>query len=173
MDTVIKEEWDSWEVYAAEDDAAHVDETKTWVPPNLAALVQAVRQTPLCRWAPGTSHAHFHLCAGLRFDAEWSPAFVARSRAEGYLVFPRHPRDDADDVHPTLVTHSAREAAAELERLLADWHPLGATNLPCADLPRERRPPHDRQIRAEAPSGRGCPGAAKRLSSSSISPITD
>jgi hypothetical protein len=53
---------------------------------------------------------------------------VARSRADGYLVFPRHARDDIDDLQPTLATHSAREATAELKRLSADWRPRGATS---------------------------------------------
>lgn len=126
MDTALNEKWDSWEKYAAKYDDYH-DGMKTRVPPNLGALVQAVRQTSLCRWAPSTSHAFFHLRAGLSFDAQRSPAFVARRRTEGYLVFPRYPQDAADDVQPTLVTHSATKAAAELERLLADWHPLDAT----------------------------------------------
>ncbi len=100
----------------------------TWVPPNLGALVRAVRMTSLCRWVPSNSHTNFHLRAGLRFDAERSPALITRRRPYGYLVFPRYPRGEADDVRPTLVTHSPTEAAAELERLLADWYPLAAAN---------------------------------------------
>ncbi|MFI0448365.1 hypothetical protein [Actinomadura sp. 6N118] len=124
VDKALEEEWDAWEAYADEYDTHHLDETKTWVPPNLGALVRAVRRTSLCRWSPSASHASLHLCAGVRFDAERSPAFVARNRTDGYLVYPRYPRGGVDDIQPTLVTNSATEAAAELERLLTDWNPL-------------------------------------------------
>lgn len=126
METELNKRWNSWEAYANRYDADHMDETNTRVPPNLGPLVRAVRLTSLRRWAPSTSHEYFHLRAGLRFDAARSPALIARHRTYGYLVFPRYPQDEDDDVRPTLVTRAATEAAAELERLLANWRPAVA-----------------------------------------------
>jgi hypothetical protein len=122
MDLSLEALWD-WEERRADELDARSAGANTWVPSNLGALVRAVRRTPLGRWAPITSHACFLLTADTRWDSEWSPAFVARTRTDGYSVHHGPISDYTGHVVPTLVTSAAEEAAAELATLLLGWRP--------------------------------------------------
>ncbi|QKG23700.1 hypothetical protein ACTIVE_5343 [Actinomadura verrucosospora] len=122
----------------------------TWVPPNLGALVRAARRTTMRRWAPGTGHECFALVADLRWNTEWSPAFVARTRSQGYAVHAAPLQDYTDELLPTLITKSASAAAAELELLLAHWAPPTASQ-PVA-TPGERAIHHESHEQDPHPS---------------------
>jgi hypothetical protein len=93
----------------------------TWVPPILTALVTAVRATSLRRLHPFTSHAALSLSSGPRCweqGAKTAPAFISLDPAGHYNVWSGHA-----DVAGALAcaTSDPEHAAAELERLLAQW----------------------------------------------------
>jgi hypothetical protein len=103
---------------------AHCQETDSWVPPNLAALIAAVRRTRLTRFYPFTSHQFLCFADGPVRDrqAGVAPAYIENG-PEGYVVLHEAVGDRApgQQVIRTLTTHDPDEAAAEAEWLLAGW----------------------------------------------------
>lgn len=104
---------------------AYCQEVESGVPPNLAALVAAVRRTRLTRFYPFMGHEWLYFADGPGVwdeKGEVAPACVGQRRPEGYLVF-----QGAVGYGPpgqavcTLTTHDPNEAAAEAERLLSGW----------------------------------------------------
>lgn len=122
----LANEWENLADSARLQDAHNQDPCKSWVPPNLAALVAAVRRTQLSRFYPFTGHEYLYFADGPGVwdeKGEVAPACIGRDRPEGYLVlqgptvYSRLP----GQVTCTLTTHDPDEAAAEAERLLAGW----------------------------------------------------
>jgi hypothetical protein len=115
--------WECWADVARDRDALRL-ETGGWEPPNLAALVAAVRQTRLTRFFPFMGHDILYFADGPGIwddKGEVAPACIA-NRPEGYVVSqgavgygPPGPAID------TLTTYDPDEAAAEAERLLEGW----------------------------------------------------
>jgi hypothetical protein len=105
---------------------ARCRDNNSWVPPNLAALVAAVRRTQLTRFYPFTGHQFLHFADGPGvWDHFWAcgaPACIENG-PEGYAVFQGAVGYGApgQQVIRTLTTHDPDEAAAEAERLLAGW----------------------------------------------------
>ena len=74
----------------------------------------------MCRLYPFTGHEFLCFADGpgvWNGNGELAPAFVGRTRPEGYLVYQGKPYGG----HCTLTTHDPDEAAAEVQRLLAGW----------------------------------------------------
>ena len=121
----LANEWENLADAARERDAYCQDPRKTWVPPNLAALVAAVRRTRLTRFYPFTGHEYLYFADGPGVwdeKGEIAPACIGRNRLEGYLVFPGAVlHGPPGQLVCTLTTHDPDEAAAEAERLLAGW----------------------------------------------------
>jgi hypothetical protein len=105
---------------------AYCRDINSWVPPNLAALVAAVRRTQLTRFYPFTGHEWLHFADGPGvWDHFWdqsAPACIGNC-PEGYVVVQGAVgyRAPGRQVIRTLTTHDPDEAAAEAERLLAGW----------------------------------------------------
>jgi hypothetical protein len=118
--------WDGEVVAADRLDVACRVPAHCWMPPNLGDLVRAVRETTLCRLFPFTSHAS--LCLSDRPDfwqggpdgGQIAPAFVSRTREDGYLVWSGS-LAHVEEAEAVLTTGNAEAAAAELERFLAWW----------------------------------------------------
>jgi hypothetical protein len=133
MNHALLASWDWQELAADAMDEGCEDPVLCWVPPNLGDLVKAARATTLRRFFPFTAHA----CFGLSNMPNWweagpecdpiAPAFVSRTRQDGYLIWPGTPYH-FDEAQLVLVTDDPMSAAAALERLLAEW-PASAS--PC------------------------------------------
>ena len=117
----LDNEWENIADSARAHDARCQDPRQSWVPPNLAALVAAVRRTQVSRFYPFTAHEYLCFADGpgvWHQEGELAPACVGRTRPEGYLVYQGQPYGHRT---LTLTTHVPDEAAAEVERLLAGW----------------------------------------------------
>jgi hypothetical protein len=121
----LANEWENM-ADAARDQDAHCQEINSWIPPNFAALIAAVRRTQLTRFYPFTGHQYLHFADGPgiwdHFWAYGAPACI-ENWPEGYVVFHGAVGYGApsQQVIRTLTTHDPDEAAAEAERLLAGW----------------------------------------------------
>jgi len=121
----LANEWENMADGAREQDA-HCQAINSWVPPNLAALVAAVRRTQLTRFYPFTGHEWLHFADGPGvWDHFWdqgAPVCIG-NRPEGYVVLHGAVgyRAPGQQVICTLITHDPDEAAAEAERLLTEW----------------------------------------------------
>jgi hypothetical protein len=116
----LASQWEHVAHSARLQDASSQDPHKSWVPPNLAALVAAVRRTRLSRFYPFTGHEYLYFADGPGVwdeKGEVAPVCVGRNRPEGYFVVQGPP----GKATCTLTTHDPDEAAAEAERLLAGW----------------------------------------------------
>ena len=101
---------------------AYCRDSNSWVPPNLAALVAAVRRTQLTRFYPFTSHEWLRFADGPGVwdeKGEVAPACIG-NWPEGYVVL-HGAWTTGQQLTCTLTTHNPDEAAAEAERLLAGW----------------------------------------------------
>jgi len=122
--------WECWADVARDKDA-YFQDRETWVPPNLAALIAAVRRTRLTRFYPFMGHEYLYFADGPGIwdeKGEVAPACIGRSRPEGYLVFQGAPGYGTGQVTCTLTTRDPDEAAAEADRLLAGWAWSGQQN---------------------------------------------
>jgi hypothetical protein len=95
------------------------------IPPNLAALVAAVRRTRLTRFYPFTGHEYLYFADGPGvWDGERviAPVRVGNC-AEGYVVLQDAVGSRAPGLRATcaITTHDPAAAAAEADRLLAGW----------------------------------------------------
>lgn len=112
-----------WECTAdvARDRDAYCQEIESWVPPNLAALVAAVRRT---LFYPFMGHEYLYFADGPGVwddKGEVAPACIG-NRPEGYVVLQGgFYQRTWGPTTCTLTTHDPDEAAAEAERLLAGW----------------------------------------------------
>jgi hypothetical protein len=115
--------WECWADVARDRDTRCL-ETDSWVPPNLAALVAAVRRTRLARFFPFMGHEYLYFADGPGIwddKGEVAPACIA-NWPEGYVVFQGAVGyGSPGQVICTLTTYDPDEAAAEAERLLAGW----------------------------------------------------
>jgi hypothetical protein len=115
-----------WECMAdvARDKDAYCQDIESWVPPNLAALVAAVRRTRLTRFYPFMGHEYLYFADGPGVwdeKGEVAPTCIG-NRPEGYVVFQGTVGyGPPGQVVCALTTHDPDEAAAEAERLLAGW----------------------------------------------------
>lgn len=118
--------WDEFQDMADDWDASCLNPAETWVPPNLGALVRATRTTSLARLYPCTAHAC--LCFGdrpdfWRADHSVAPAFISRTRGDGYLVWSGSPYKQPQVLVRT--TADPATAASALGRLLVGWPQQG------------------------------------------------
>jgi hypothetical protein len=116
----LASQWEALEHSAQLADAHNQDSRESSVPPNLAALVGAVRRTRLSRFYPFTGHEYLYFKDGpgvWDHQGEVAPVCIGRNRPEGYLVL----HNLQGRVICALTTHDPDEAAAEAERLLAGW----------------------------------------------------
>jgi hypothetical protein len=114
--------WDFQESAARSSDAWCLT-NDTWVPPNAAALVVAVRRTQLRRFFPFTAHQYLCFRDGHNWhcgEAQIGPACISQDPDSGYVVWDGGPYGDR---HPALTTEDPEEAAAKAERLLIGWPP--------------------------------------------------
>ena len=126
MEESLQASWDSQlEVAQVFDDGNRGDHS--WVPPIMTALVTAVSNTSLRRLHPFKAMASLGLSTGAHFwepgaGVKIAPAFVSLDRDGHYNIWsgPIYPKD-AEEALLVCATDDPARAAAELERLLADW----------------------------------------------------
>lgn len=104
---------------------AYCRDTNSWVPPNLAALIEAVRRTQLTRFFPFRALWYLHFADGPGVwdeKGEVAPVCIENG-PDGYVVHHGAVGYGApgQQVNRMLTTHDPDEAAAEAERLLAGW----------------------------------------------------
>lgn len=119
MSESLESYWDQWESAAQARDDRRRDASLGLEPPILADLIKSSRSTALRRLFPFTSHDR--LCFSTAPDSAGpsAPAFVILNHDHGYVVYAGHPYREGSTI--VLRTHSAAEAATEVERLLAGW----------------------------------------------------
>ena len=117
--------WDSHESAADEEDRGRQDPTASWVPPILGDLIRAVRKTALYRFSPFMSLNRLCFSTGPQWwagNGEVVPASIELSPDKQYAVVAGGPYGPAAG-KVSLATTSAKDAAAEAERLLSAWSP--------------------------------------------------